>query len=111
MTGEDIASVMIGTMLVKRIQDLACAFTRKKREQDTLVAKAWCAIAERFSGKTDEYYLRTAYAVMRHHYEIYQMPEPECYVSWDPGIRRAGKYVKSMVKYPPNSSTYTSEGI
>jgi uncharacterized protein with ATP-grasp and redox domains len=111
LTGEAIVKLMIESCLVRYVEDLAQSFTRNKREQKTLIAKAWTTIAELFDEKTEEYYMRVAYTAMRKHYEIYQMPIPKRKVSDDAGIRRANRTTKRLVAYPLKNRTYTNEGL
>jgi hypothetical protein len=63
-----------------------------------LLAHAWIAIAEKPGDYTADSYIGIGYAVMRHKWEIYYMPEPKRWAADDNGNRRAKKSLKKYVK-------------
>jgi len=80
------------------LADIAAGFTRDYSTQKTLLAHAWIAIGEKAWYYTAEYYIGVGYAVMRHKWEIYYMPEPKRWASDDNGNRRAKKSFKKYVE-------------
>lgn len=93
--------------------NIAKSFTRNRKAQAWLYRKGCVAVSEKPWYWTDEAYISTAYAVMRHNYEIYVMELPSRHRSDDPGTRRATRNMKKFVLRggrPLKKCPYISKG-
>lgn len=94
MTGEKVVETWKESRALRQlILDLAHAFTRDTEQQKRLVTFAWIAIGEDQSDRTEDHYMRLAYRVMRHRYELYFMDAPRGKRSNDAGIQRARRRI------------------
>ncbi len=97
MTCEKLLPVMKNVYIRNALTEIASSFTRHYPTQRQLLTYAWIAIAEKPGDYTEEAYIGIGYAVMRHKWEIYYMPEPKRWHSDDTGNRRARKKIKEYV--------------
>ena len=97
MTCENLIPIMQNVEIRNALSDIAAAFTRDYHTQKTLITYAWIAISEKPGDYTTEAYIGIGYAVMRHKWEIYYMPEPSGFTSKHPSIRRASRKLKEYV--------------
>jgi len=79
------------------LAEIASSFTRHYPTQKQLLTYAWIAIAEKPGDYTGEAYIGIGYAIMRHKWEIYYMPEPSGKPSHEPSNRRAKKKLKKFI--------------
>lgn len=96
MTGENTYLLFSNHDLLKALDDISRALSRKRYIQKELLACAWICIAESDANKTIEYYTALGYAVMRNKYEIYHMPIPKTWPSQDAGIQRVRKKIRKF---------------
>ncbi len=97
MTCENLIPVMENVYIRNALSDIASSFTRHYPTQKQLLTYAWIAIAEKPGDYTEEAYIGIGYAVMRHKWEIYFMPEPSGKPSNHASIQRANRAVKKCL--------------
>jgi hypothetical protein len=114
MTGERFVVMWRDRLKIRQaVVNIAKSFTRNRKSQAWLLRKAWITLAEAPWYWSDDAYISTAYAVMRHNYEIYVMELPKRHRSDDPGTRRATRKMKKFVLRggrPPKKRAYISKG-
>jgi len=98
LTCEKLLPVMKNIYICNALAEIASCFTRHYPTQKQLLTFAWIAIAEKPGDYTTEAYIGIGYAVMRHKWEIYYMPEPSGFMSKHPSIRRASRKLKEYIK-------------
>ena len=98
MTCENLIPIMRDVNIRNALADIAAGFTRDYSTQKTLLAHAWIAIAEKPGDYTADSYIGIGYAVMRHKWEIYYMPEPKGRPSNSASNQRAVKKLKKFIK-------------
>ena len=98
MTCEKLIPVMLDAYVRNALADIAAGFTRSPSMQKTLLSYAWIEIAERPGNYVADYYIGVGYAVMRHKWEIYYMPEPKGRPSNSASNQRAVKKLKKFIK-------------
>lgn len=79
--------------------DIAKTITRTRRHQAELLYRAWMHIADLPDDKTEVYYFREGYRVMRHYYEVYLMDVPKVgrWPADDKGVQRVRRFFKKRV--------------
>ncbi len=98
MTCEKLLPVMKNVYIRNALSEIASSFTRHYPTQKQLLTYAWIAIAEKPGDYTEEAYIGIGYAVMRHKWEIYFMPEPGGKPSHSASNWRAKRVLKKHLK-------------